>query len=104
MSGIASTQLCLLALLALLTSGLQAPAQAPAQAPTHTPVQAGEEEEVGGAKLSSCPGYQTGRAGGRNMTGCKEDGAVDHMDAFRFNGTSSPDWSACDLPELPAAK
>ena len=97
MSGITSTWLCVLFLLALLTSALQAPAQPPEE------VVGGAEEEVGGAKLSSCPGYQKGNAGVRNMTGCEEK-AVDHVTAFRFNSSSNPDWSACGLPELPAAK
>ena len=86
-----STEVCLLALLTVLKGGLQAPTSYPA-----------EEQE-----LSSCPGYQSGNPGHRNMSGCETGTsleAVDHIMAFGFNSTHNPDWNSCYLPELPEAK
>ena len=88
-------ELSALIILALLNSGLQAPAI------LHMNETAQEEE------LSSCPGYHSGNPGNRNMSGCETGsglGPVDHMMAFRFNSTQNPDWSSCSLPELPEAK
>ena len=84
------TEISLLALVMLLECGLQAP------------ISQTEEQE-----LSSCPGYQRGSPGQRNMSGCETGTSieeVDHITAFGFNKTSIPDWSSCGLPQLPEAK
>lgn len=63
--------------------------------------------EAEGSGETSCPGYQSGNPGQRNMSGCATGsslGVVDHIKAFGFNRTPNPDWSSCDLPELPEAK
>ena len=62
--------------------------------------------EAEGSGETSCPGYQSGNLGRRNMSGCETGsslGVVDHIKAFGFR-TPNPDWSSCDLPELPEAK
>jgi len=67
-------------------------------------VSSGEAE---GSGETSCPGYQSGNPGQRNMSGCETGsslGVVDHIKAFGFNRTPNPDWNSCDLPELPEAK
>lgn len=95
---VSSTWLCLIAALALFT------ARGSGQVPNDS-----NDDEIEGAftEKSGCSGYRKGNPGIlSSLPNCTTSkvGVVDHMYAFGFNLSQNPDWSSCDLPELPEAK
>ena len=97
--------IALMALLSLLSSGLQAPAHS--QTTSNSVVMYRNGSHYVWMPFTSCPGYERGNPSRRDMTGC-ETGTildpVDHEMAFRFSSGENPDWNACGLPHLPEEK
>ena len=99
--------IALMALLSLLSSGLQAPTHSQTTS-NSIDMQKNDSNYVWmPPTVTSCPGYERGNPSRRNMTGC-ETGTildpVDHEMAFGFSSGENPDWNACGLPHLPEEK
>ena len=95
-------ELAVMALMSVLSCGLQAPVQDQSQ-----PTSSREERNNETVFISTCPGYQTGNPSRRDLTGCETGTSldpIDHMNSFGFSNGENPDWSSCGIPELPEAK